>query len=340
MNVSRGRRDSGMPALAAYYAVAICLALAVLAGRASGGGEIEKARHYSLVGDWQRAAGLYEEASAGGLGREDMDRLAEAYYYLGKTDKAAEVIDRALKLSDSLPTRILRALVDAQREAPEGPLSVLSRMLSGGRDDFRVYAAMGMISMRSDTKKALEYFNRSIELNPDCFDAWYYSGVIHEEAEEFEEATKAYQQAVKINPLFARAQNNLGYSFKERHFYAYAVERYLKAIELMPDHAGFYYNLGNAYTHQEKIDEAFEAYRKAVELEPSFAKAHYNLGRTYLRKDKVREAINEFRLYLKYGNSAVFSFVSPAAAVEDEISQLEYYLKYNSARPTQKGIAR
>lgn len=54
-----------------------------------------------------------------------------------------------------------------------------------------------------------------------------------------------------------------------------------------------------------------------------------------LRKDMVPEAINKFKLYLKYGDRAVFRFVAPESAVEDEIEQLELYLQNNpTAKPS------
>ncbi len=247
------------------------------------------------------------------------EKDAAYYYHVGDWKKAEP--------------QILLSLVRAQKGERERALQELEAMLKKSPDDYRLLTAIGVIRSRTDAKSALSYFSKAVEKNPDYFPAWFQIGLIYEEEESFEQATKAYRRAVEANPLSAQAHNNLGYSYKERHFYAYAVEEYLKAIELEPDNAGYHYNIGNAYTHQEKIGDAYQAYKKALELDPTFAKAHYNMARTYLRMDMVREAIDEFNLYLKYGDRTVFSFVAPKVSVESEIEQLEYYLKYN---PPQK----
>ena len=65
------------------------------------------------------------------------------------------------------------------------------------------------------------------------------------------------------------------------------------------------------------------------------------MARTYLRKDMVEDAIKEFRLYLKYGNKAVFRFIASPDYVEDEIEQLEAYLRNRpAARHEIRDIAR
>ncbi|TAN40602.1 MAG: tetratricopeptide repeat protein [Nitrospirae bacterium] len=302
----------------------------------------EKGLHYYYdVGDWGKVVASFNASVSEITQPADLNRVAEAYYMLGNYRSAADVAQKALQIADNTDSKILLLLIQAKKGAEEKALTELRLISNNKGDAHKAYYAMGLIKAPADPKAALSYFQTAVGSNPDDFRSWFQIGLIYEEEELFEEATKAYKHAVRVNPLSAQAQNNLGYSYKERHFYAYAVEHYLKAIELRPDEPGYYYNIGNAYTHQEKIDKAFDAYKKALELAPAFAKARYNMGRTYLRKDMVREAIEEFKLYLKYGNNAVFSFVTPRSAVEDEIEQLEFYLEQNSPGGLQsKGIAR
>jgi len=324
--------------LKAFYSGAlffVCLLCSPAAG--AGGHDIA---YYHSVGDWQKVI-RESGATAGDPKADDLNRVAEAYYYSGNMRAAAQTAQRALSVTDSLDARITLLLARARQGEKEEAVRELMALRKGTADDHKVYTALGLVTWPSDPKAGLLHFREAVRLNPEDFRAWFQIGLYYEEEEQFEEATKAYGNAVRINPLSAQAQNNLGYSYKERHFYEYAVTHYLKAIELRPDNPGYYYNVGNAYTHQEKIDEAFHAYKKALELDPFFAKARYNMGRTYLRKDMVREAIEEFRLYLKYGNKAVFSFVAPASRVEDEIEQLEIYLRQNEPASLDRGtIAR
>ncbi len=299
------------------------------------------AERYYRVGDWPKAAAAYEEVVRQGAGPEDLVKAAEADYRAGRLERAALLANRVLEKDDSVEARIILALIKARRGSPREALRDVESLKRTPADDHKVYTAIGVIVRAEDAPRALEYFRKAVDLNPDDFWAWFNMGLVYEDREVFEQATRAYKNAVRINPLYAQAQNNLGYSYKERRFYAYAVEHYRKAIELLPDNPGFYYNIGNAYSHQEKIDEAFNAYRKALELDPAFAKAHYNMARMYLRKDMVSEAIEEFRLYLRYGSSEVFGYVAPRAAVETEIKELETYLEiYGEVKPAGGSMAR
>lgn len=288
---------------------------------------VKDAYYYYQVGDWAKAVAGYDAAVVQNPAVDVLNKAAESHYYGGKLSQAEAYVKQALVLEDNLDSKVLMALIRARKGEVAQALKDLEILNVNAADENKIYTAKGMIASKEDESLALSFFQKAIEKKPDDFWAWFNIGLIYEEEEKFEAATKAYKNAVRINPLFAQAQNNLGYTYKERHFYAYAVEQYLRAIELRPDNAGYYYNVGNAYAHQEKIDKAFDAYKKAIELDPTFAKAHYNMARTFLRKDMVREAIDEFKLYLKYGNQTVFDYVAQKEAVEDEIMQLEEYIK-------------
>ncbi|MBI5635043.1 MAG: tetratricopeptide repeat protein [Nitrospirae bacterium] len=296
-------------------------------------------RHFHRTGDWKKTLQFYSPPPDGKDSSEDLMRLAEANYFLNRLDAAEAAAKKALSISGSAEANMLLALIRAKRGAREEALKELSAQAERGVPG--ALTAMGLIWNRINPKTALALFQRAVEKNDDDFWAWFQIGLIYEEEENFEKAIRAYKHAVRINPYSAQAHNNLGYGYKEMGFYLYAINEYQKALNLMPDNPGFYYNIGNALTHEERIEEAFQAYRRAVELAPTFAKAHYNLGRTFLRKDMVKEAIGELKLYIKHGNTAVFDYVSPKDVVEEEIEDLEKYLRDNpDEKPAQRKLAR
>ncbi len=317
------------------FRVAVCVVAATW-GVVSAAEE-KDADYYYSVGDWKKVVDTYSTTLNEKSGAEIILRTAEASYHIGNLAMAEDLAKRALS-ADTVEARVLFSLIRAKKGMRDEALQELEAMLKKAPDDYRVLTALGVVNAHIKTETALSYLSKAVEKNPDYFPAWFEMGLIYEDTETFDDATKAYSRALEANPRSAQAHNNLGYSYKERHFYQYAVGEYLKATELIPDNAGYYYNLGNAFTHQEKIDDAFYAYKKALELDPKFAKAHYNMARTYLRKDMVPEAIDEFRLYLKYGDRAVFRFVASESAVEDEIEQLELYLRNNPPEKPYLGV--
>ncbi|MCX7793711.1 MAG: tetratricopeptide repeat protein [Thermodesulfovibrionales bacterium] len=275
---------------------------------------------YFVIGDWKRVIEEFHAKDRQNMSAEEVRQLALSFYFLGRLDEA-EVYVKPLIKEDKQAETIYYLIIAGKGKIKEA-LKALSEI-----DTPEALTAKAVIIKNTQPEEALRLLNEVIARNEEYFWAWFYRGLVLEEKQDFLNAAKAYKKALSINPLFAQAHNNLGYCYKEMHYYSWAVEEYLKAIELIPDNAGYYYNLGNAYTHLEKIEEAFNAYKKAVELDPYFAKAHYNLARTYLRKDMVREAIEEFRLYLKYGTREVFRTVASKKAVQEEIEQLEEYLR-------------
>lgn len=281
---------------------------------------IERHGDYFTVGNWRGVVEEFHTAYGKNLSAEERKKLAFSLYFLGRPDEAEEYIRPLVKEDEQ--AEIIYYLIVSKKGNHKEALKALSRI-----DTPQSLTARAMIIKDSKPEEALGLLNEAIARDQDYFWAWFYRGLILEEKMDFMNAVRAYKNALRINPFFAQAHNNLGYCYKEMHYYSWAVEEYQKAIELIPDNAGYYYNLGNAYTHLEKIEEAFNAYKKAVELDPTFAKAHYNLARTYLRKDMVREAIEEFKLYIKYGNKEVFKYVASKDEVEDEIEQLEEYLR-------------
>lgn len=295
--------------------------------------------YYHKVGDWNKTLQFFTSSPDGKDLPEDLMRLAEANYFLNRLDAAEINAKKVLGISGSNEANILLILIRARRGAREEALKELFAQADRGVPG--ALTAMGLIWNRINPKTALEFFQRAVEKNDEDFWAWFQIGLIHEEEENFEKSIRAFKHAVRINPYSAQAHNNLGYGYKERGFYLYAIGEYQKAIDLMPDRPGFHYNIGNALTHEERIEEAFQSYRRAVELDPTFAKAHYNLGRTFLRKDMVKEAIEEFKLYVKYGNAAVFNYVTPKDVVDDEIEVLEKYLRDNpDEKPARRELAR
>jgi len=119
--------------------------------------------------------------------------------------------------------------------------------------------------------KALEEYKKVIELDPQNFYAFYYSGAIY-----FEQGN--YKEAV---PLFLKANDNaysdegkayvgdyLGRSYYYLGEYAKSVEFYKKYTDYFPDDPIGHINLGDAYYSSGNNDKALEHYKKYLQLDP------------------------------------------------------------------------
>lgn len=195
-------------------------------------------------------------------------------------DKNFDAIESDLesnkKIIDELSgnhTEILK-LIEMQKSSLED--EERKRMLAEAR---RINNAGVVAYHNGHYEKALELFEKCIEIDPEFTEGYNNLGLTCTELDMEERATEAFKKAIELNPDLAATYNNLGYVFYRLGSLQEAVEMYQEAICRSKDNGSAYTNLGNAYYKLDRIEEAIEAWRKAVEIDPSNEKARRNLKR-------------------------------------------------------------
>ncbi|MEZ4363931.1 MAG: tetratricopeptide repeat protein [Kofleriaceae bacterium] len=116
-----------------------------------------------------------------------------------------------------------------------------------------------------DPPAAIEAYQRSLRLRPDCSEAWINLGRLHAESGDADAARRCFRSALDVDPADATALYNLG---------------------VVAQDAG-------------EESDAIELYRRALELDTSLAEAHYNLATLYDRTGDARQAIRHINEYRK-----------------------------------------
>lgn len=116
-----------------------------------------------------------------------------------------------------------------------------------------------------DPAAAMEAYQRSLRLRPDCSEAWINLGRLHAEAEDAEAARQCFRSALEVDPTDATALYNLG---------------------VIAQDAG-------------EESDAIGLYGRALELDPALAEAHYNLATLYDQSGEARLAIRHINEYRK-----------------------------------------
>ena len=107
------------------------------------------------------------------------------------------------------------------------------------------YLAKGIDAIQNQKyKKAIEYFNKAITINPNDADAYHNRGLAKYLLEDYAEAIEDYSEALKINPDFAAAYYNRGIVQIKLRNYHQAIEDFNKVIAINPDFADAYHNRG------------------------------------------------------------------------------------------------
>jgi len=146
---------------------------------------------------------------------------------------------------------------------------------------------------------AIEYYSRSLGINPRVANAYNNRGIVYKDKEEYERAIWDFDKAIEVNPEYAEAYNNRGNAYVNKGEYERAIQDYDKAIKLYPDFAVAYNNRGEAYADKREYERAIRDFDKAIKLEPELAEAYYKRGNAYAEIGNNKEAIKSYKKFIE-----------------------------------------
>ena len=88
----------------------------------------------------------------------------------------------------------------------------------------------------------------------------------HQKISDFEKAIENYNKAIELDGDFIKAYNNRGIAYADKKDFDKAIENYDKAIELQPHYAPACCNRGEAWLHKQEWNKARKDLTKAREL--------------------------------------------------------------------------
>lgn len=140
--------------------------------------------------------------------------------------------------------------------------------------------------------QAIISFQRAIELNGYCDEAYHFLGEILGQKNELVEATRYYVQALEINPQNHWTHHCLGQTFSWLDNIDDAVDCAVRALELQPDLPEFSVQLALYLEIKGDTTEAIAHYQKALQLNPDLSESTYlSLIKLMGEQDQTRAAI-------------------------------------------------
>ena len=156
----------------------------------------------------------------------------------------------------------------------------------------------GISYIDTDQQRAFVSFQKSVQANPDNFDAHYALGNIYFQREEYGAAEREFRICLDLDPRSGEALNYLGRTLIFSSRLPEAIEVLKKATGLVlyatPDKP--YLNLAYAYTLQGDVPAAIRAYQESLKIEPPSIPrplVYLELGRLYMKQGddgRAREA--------------------------------------------------
>lgn len=147
-----------------------------------------------------------------------------------------------------------------------------------------------------DPDEAIEYFNKSLALNPRNFLVFNALGFSYSMKGDLRQSMKYFQKCLEVNPTFTEAHNNIGMIYQEMGFIDKAEEEFQKVLadEKYPSKENAHYNLANLYFIQGKGDKALDHVQKAIQENIRFAMAYNLKGRILERQNRISKAIESY----------------------------------------------
>jgi len=153
-------------------------------------------------------------------------------------------------------------------------------------------------------KKAVESYERAIDINPKFIFAHNNLGNVFKDLSEFDKALSKYQDAIKLNPNYAEAYYNQGLVYKKICKYNESIKSFECALKIKSDYIDAYFDLGQILVTVGKFEEAIKNFQKVINLKPDFTEAYNNIFFTLLYIEKNNNDFfisltKKFRLSLK-----------------------------------------
>ena len=169
-----------------------------------------------------------------------------------------------------LATAFLAGLSARQIGIWRNSLTLFEYMIARlGNDPYRadIYWRLGVVQMEKGAQeKALESFNRSLEINPDDFYVHRLVASHYYKLGRFEEARNHYEAALRGDPRNAELLNGLGAVVCAQGDWVKASEYFSHALQLNPNLSSANFNMGLALANLGKKEEAMAYFQKAERL--------------------------------------------------------------------------
>jgi tetratricopeptide (TPR) repeat protein len=206
--------------------------------------------------------------------------------------------------------------------------------------NYLAYNNLGyFLSNQGRSAEAMEYYAKSLAINPNYEDALNNVGFAYAGQKNFAKAIEYYQKALKIRPDQVEVHNNLGNALSETGNIDQAIQEYLFVLRHKPDHADAHNNLGIALAMQGKLDEAIAHFQAALRFKPNYASAHSNLGNAYAAQRKFDAATHEYIESLRLNpadaqaHNNLGNVLTELGRVDDAIPHYREALRLNSNNP-------
>jgi tetratricopeptide (TPR) repeat protein len=113
-----------------------------------------------------------------------------------------------------------------------------------------------------------------------------------------DKAIEEYNKALELDPNYGMALNGLGYVYMRIRNYEKAVEYFKRYVSVSPGEANPLDSLAEVYFRMGRLDEAIAKYKEALEIKPDFLISSHSIHYIYALKEDYPEAMKWIDKYI------------------------------------------
>ncbi|OQA13158.1 MAG: TPR repeat-containing protein YrrB [bacterium ADurb.Bin363] len=162
----------------------------------------------------------------------------------------------------------------------------------------------------SDNDKAIEFFTKAIESDPNYALAYASLGDSYAQKvglsqgknlDFLEKSIEVSEKALEVDPKLPEGYKSLGLAYTYKGFFmrdedalSSAIEHYEKALLFNPYYVDVHLNLGRIYLAKGNINKALSMCQRAIELDYGYSLGHIYIGLVYRDMKEYKKALGEF----------------------------------------------
>jgi len=190
--------------------------------------------------------------------------------------------------------QISDAIADSQHGQYENSVGKLTAALKTEENSVPVHYLLGLNYYRlRDYSKAVDEFQRVLQLSPDYELAVFQLGLALARKGDFDTAITMLKRALELDGTNFSAAYNLGAAYAQKQMAPEAIAEFRETIRIDPEYAPGHRALGELLLYQGQVDESVAQLREAAALDPNDAGTHAALAKALSAKHLDAEANEE-----------------------------------------------
>jgi arylsulfatase A-like enzyme/Flp pilus assembly protein TadD len=179
-----------------------------------------------------------------------------------------------------------------------GNTTTSGSQLPDPKDRIQVYELIsdGMAdSQHGRYQESVDKLTAAQKTDPNSVPVHYLLGLDYYRLKDFNKAIEEFQRVLQLSPDYSLATYQLGLSYGRAGDNTRAIETLKRALQLDPTNFAAAYNLGAVYLQQQMTTEAVAAFRQSLTIAPEYVPAHLALGQVFMYQGQMGDAIAELR---------------------------------------------